>query len=360
MNRFSVHRIDFFLLIPALFLVFISLATLFSIDISLFRQQISFLLVGLIFYFLFLNIDYRFFEPYSKHLYALIIIGFFIVLLFGTVVNGSKSWLIFFGLHVQPEELIKPFFIVFIAYFLSRTKLSNLGKYAAAIGVTVPVIFLILRQPDTGTALVYIAAFCGMLLMYGFPFYYYVISFFAVVVPMPVIFQLLRPYQKERLITLFNLTSDPFGSSYNAIQALISIGSGGFLGKGLGEGTQSVLRFLPERHTDFIFASISEDLGFIGGISVICLLSFILHRIYKVSTKLTDAYPYLIVVGSFFVLLVQIVINIGMNMGMMPIIGITLPLVSYGGSSLVTSFIILGIVSSIGHEYKKQQTLEIQ
>lgn len=360
MNRFSVHRIDFSLLTPALFLVFISLTTLFSIDISLFRQQIAFLFVGIIFYFLFLNIDYRFFEPYAKHLYALMLTGFFIVLLFGTVVNGSKSWLVFLGLHVQPEELIKPFFIVFVAYFLSHTKLPNLSKYIVVIGVVIPIIFLILRQPDTGTALVYIATFCGMLLMYGFPFYFYVISFFTVFFPAPVILQFLRPYQKERLITLFNLTSDPFGSSYNAIQALISIGSGGFFGKGLGEGTQSVLRFLPERHTDFIFASISEDLGFIGGISVICFLIFILYRIYKVSTKIHDAYPYLIVIGSFFVLLVQVVINIGMNMGMMPIIGITLPLVSYGGSSLVTSFIILGIVSSIGYEYKKKQTLEIQ
>ena len=360
MNRFSVHRIDFFLLVPSLLLVFISLITLFSIDISLFKQQIVFLFVALIFYFLFLNIDYRFFEPYAKQLYASILIGFFIVLLFGTEVNGSKSWLVFMGLRVQPEELIKPFFIVFVAYFLSHIKFSNLGKYLAGIAFVIPIIFLILLQPDTGTALVYIAAFCGMLLMYGFPFFFYIISFFAVFAPMPIIFQFLRPYQKERLITLFNLTSDPLGSSYNAIQALISIGSGGFFGKGLGEGTQSVLRFLPERNTDFIFASISENLGFVGGISVICLSTFILYRIYRVSTGIHDAYPYLIVIGSFFILLVQIVINIGMNMGMMPIIGITLPLVSYGGSSLVTSFIILGIVSSIAHEYKKQQTLEIQ
>lgn len=360
MNRFSVHRIDFFLLIPALLLVFISLTTLFSIDISLFRQQIYFLLLGLIFYFLFLNIDYRFFELYAKHLYALIIIGFLIVLFFGTVVNASKSWLVFAGFHIQPEELIKPFFIIFTAYFLSHVKLSNLGKYIAVISVVAPIIFLILRQPDTGTALVYVSTFCGMLLMYGFPIYFYIISLIAVFVPAPVIFQLLRPYQKERLITLFNLTSDPFGSSYNAIQALISIGSGGFFGKGLGEGTQSVLRFLPERHTDFIFASISENFGFIGGLSVICLLVFILYRIYKASSKIRDTYPYLIVIGSFFVILVQVVINIGMNMGMMPIIGITLPFVSYGGSSLITSFIILGIVSSIGYEYKKQQTLEIQ
>jgi rod shape determining protein RodA len=161
------------------------------------------------------------------------------------------------------------------------------------------------------------------------------------------------------LVTLFNLTADPFGSSYNAIQSLISIGSGGFFGKGLGEGTQSVLRFLPERQTDFIFASISEGLGFLGGISILCLLCFLLYRIYKVSQNIDDKYPYLIVMGVFFLILVQTVTNIGMNMGMMPIIGVTLPMVSYGGSSLVTNFILLGIVSSIGYEYKRRKAIEI-
>ncbi len=359
MDRFSIHRIDFSLLIPALLLVAISLATLFSIDITFFRQQLTFLFVGLFFYFLFLNVDYKFFALYTKYIYATIIIGFLIVLIFGTVVNGSKSWLVIFGIHFQVEELLKPFYIIVIAHFLATSKLSNIFKYLASVAITVPIIFLILRQPDTGTALMYIVTFAGMLLMYSFPIYYYFISMFLVLAPMPIIIQVLKPYQKERLITLFNLTSDPSGSSYNAIQALISIGSGGFFGKGLGEGTQSVLRFLPERQTDFIFASISEGLGFLGGISIICLLCFLLYRIYKVSQNISDRYPYLIVMGVFFLILVQTVTNIGMNMGMMPIIGITLPMVSYGGSSLITNFILLGIVSSIGYEYKRKQAIEI-
>ena len=205
----------------------------------------------------------------------------------------------------------------------------------------------------------YIVTLAGMLLMYSFPVYYYLISLFIILAPTPIIIQILRPYQKERLVTLFNLTSDPFGSSYNAIQALISIGSGGLFGKGLGEGTQSVLRFLPERQTDFIFASISEGLGFLGGFAVICLLCFLLYRIYIVSKNIGDKYPYLIIMGIFFLTLIQTVTNIGMNMGMMPIIGVTLPMVSYGGSSLITNFILLGIVSSIGYEYKKRKMVEI-
>ncbi|MDO8269201.1 MAG: FtsW/RodA/SpoVE family cell cycle protein [Candidatus Levybacteria bacterium] len=359
MNRFSIHRIDFSLLIPAVLLVVLSLSTLLSIDFLFFRQQVLFLLSGIFLYFVFLNIDYRFFALYPKYLYALIIIGFIIVLTFGTVVNGSKSWLVIFGIHLQVEEFLKPFFIIVIAHFLAYAKYPNIAKYFLAMLIAFPILVLILRQPDTGTALMYIASFVGMLLMYGFPMKYYFLSLLAVTVPAPFALQFLKPYQKERLVTLFNLTADPSGSSYNAIQALISIGSGGFFGKGLGEGTQSVLRFLPERQTDFIFASISEGLGFLGGVSIIALMFFLLYRIYRVSQRLDDTYAYLIVMGIFFLLLAQSITNIGMNMGMMPIIGVTLPFVSYGGSSLVTTFILLGIVSSIGYENKKHRTIEI-
>ncbi len=359
MNRFSVHRIDFSLLIPAVLLVAISLSTLFSIDIAFFRQQLILLAAGVFVYFVFLNIDYRFFALYPKYLYAFIIVGFLIVLTFGTTVNGSKSWLVLFGIHLQIEEFLKPFFIIVIAHFLAFSKFPVFTKYFLSIGLMLPVLFLVLRQPDTGTALMYLASFAGMMLMYSFPLKYYFLSIVALSAPAPLIMQFLKPYQKERLNTLFNLTADPTGASYNAIQSLISIGSGGFFGKGLGEGTQSVLRFLPERQTDFIFASISEGLGFVGGISVIGLMFFLLYRIYRISQRLEDPYAYLIVMGVFFLILAQAVTNIGMNMGMMPIIGVTLPFVSYGGSSLVTSFILLGIISSIGYENKKHQTIEI-
>ncbi len=359
MNRFSIHRIDFSLLIPALLLVAISLSTLFSIDVTFFRQQSIFLLAGIFLYFIFLNIDYRFFAMYPKLVYAFIIVMFLVVLTFGVEINSSRSWLVIFGISLQIEELLKPFFIVSIAYFLAYKKYSMAIKYIMTILISLPVFFLILRQPDTGTALMYLGTISGMLLMYGFPIYFYAASFLLVVLPAPIIFQLLKPYQRERITTLFNLTSDPSGSSYNAIQALISIGSGGFFGKGLGEGTQSVLRFLPERQTDFIFASISEGLGFLGGLSVILLLFFLLYRIYKIASRLDETYAYLIVIGVFFLFLTQSVTNIGMNIGIMPIIGVTLPLVSYGGSSLITSFILLGIVSSIGYESKRHKTLEI-
>lgn len=359
MNRFSFQRVDLSLLIPSVLLVAISLSTLFSIDILFFRQQFIFLIFGLLLYFLFLNVDYRFFALYPKFIYGFIILMFLIVLTFGTEINNSRSWLVIFGISLQVEELLKPFFIIVIAHFLAFSNFPLAIKYLGAFLVALPILILIMLQPDTGTAVMYTATLGGMLLMYGFPVYYYLITTFLFIFPAPIIFQVLKPYQQERITTLFNITADPSGSSYNAIQSLISIGSGGFFGKGLGEGTQSVLRFLPERQTDFIFASISEGLGFVGGLSVIFLLFYLLYRVYRVASRQKEPYAYLIVIGVFFLLLAQSVTNIGMNMGVMPIIGITLPLVSYGGSSLITSFILLGIVSSIGYESKKHQTFEI-
>ena len=227
MNRFSIHRIDFSLLIPAVLLVVISLSTLFSIDSSFFRQQCIFLIVGLFFYFVFLNFDTRIFSLYSKYIYGFILLGFIIVLMFGTVVNGSKSWLVFLGLRIQVEEVIKPFFIIVIANFLASSTLSSLMRYICAILITLPVLGLMMLQPDAGTTLMYIGTFAGIMLVYVFPYRYYIATIILLIAPAPFILQILKPYQKERIVTLFNITADPSGSSYNAIQSLISIGSGG-------------------------------------------------------------------------------------------------------------------------------------
>lgn len=358
-QAFSLNRIDFTLLVPGILLVFISLATLYSIDINLFKQQAAFFGVSLLFYFIFLNIDYRFFGLYAKFFYVSILVGLFLILIFGTEINASKSWFNLFGVHLQFSEVAKPFFIIITSFFLAKSNLPRLLKLFATLGLFFPIFFLILRQPDLGTAAMYLASLVGMLFMYGFPIRYFIASIILFVLPSPLLFNFLKDYQRNRILTFLNTTQDPYGSSYNAIQSLISIGSGGFFGKGLGQGTQSVLRFLPERHTDFIFASIAEGMGFVGGISIICLFCFLLYRIYSCAKNVNDLYPFLIIMGSFFLFFAQMLVNIGMNLGIMPIVGITLPLVSYGGSSLLTSFIMLGIISSISFDYRKHETIEI-
>jgi rod shape determining protein RodA len=232
-------------------------------------------------------------------------------------------------------------------------------KFIRAFILLAPIFFLTLKQPDLGNAMIYLIVLIFMLISYGFPFRYFLGVSVPALLLFPIIFSLLHDYQRQRLLTFLNPTADPFGSSYNVVQSLISIGSGGITGKGIGQGTQSILNFLPERHTDFIFATISESLGFFGALFLIGIYAFLLWKLYSLSLKIHDEFTRLVVLGFYFVLLTHIFLNIGMNIGIVPIVGITLPFVSYGGSSLLTFFLMLGIISSISFDFKKRNTLEI-
>jgi len=198
-----------------------------------------------------------------------------------------------------------------------------------------------------------------MLFMYGFPFRYFFFLGISILIPLPIFYNFLLDYQKQRILSFINPTSDPVGSSYNTIQSLISIGSGGLFGKGFGDATQSILKFLPERHTDFIFATLSENLGFLGAVFLLCLYGYLLYRVYKIREVVSDRFSEMLLIGFYFVFLIHIFLNIGMNIGIVPVVGITLPFASYGGSSLLTSFIILGIISSVRYDFNKRKTLEI-
>lgn len=359
LRNFSINRIDFFLLLPALILVAISLTTLYSIDVGLFKQQLMALILSLFLYFIFLNIDFRAVSSFSKQIYVAILIALGLLFIIGIEAKGAVRWIDIFGVRLQFSEIFKPFFILVLAHFLTRDDSHSLGKFITSLILLFPIFFLVLRQPDLGNAIIYFLAALCMMFVYGFPTRYF-LSFAALVaIPMPIFFSLLKEYQRQRIFSFVNSTSDPFGSSYNAIQSLISVGSGGFLGKGFGQATQSILRFLPERHTDFIFATISESLGFIGGIVILALFIFLLGHIYRIAVSSKDSFSYLVSLGLFFVILIHVFFNVGMNLGILPIVGITLPLVSYGGSSLLTNFVILSILSSIRSEEKKPTMFEI-
>lgn len=360
LHKFSFNRFNLSLLIPSVFLVFLGLATFFSIDPYIFRQQSLFLIVSLIFYLIFLNIDYRIFVIYSKYIYFFMIALLLVLFIIGVEAKGAVRWIDIFGIRVQFSEIIKPFFIIFIANYLSKNEDRSFFKFAKVLLLLFPIFFLTLKQPDLGNALIYFATTVFVLLVYGFPLRYFLALGATGALTVPLVFNFLHDYQKQRLLTFINSSHDPFGSSYNAIQSLISIGSGGFLGKGFGQATQSILKFLPERHTDFIFATITESMGFIGGILLITFFAFLLFRIYKISSTVSDNFSYLVLMGFYFLFLTHIFLNIGMNIGLVPIVGITLPFVSYGGSSLLTSFIILGIISSINFDYRKKNSLEIR
>lgn len=359
LHSLSLNRIYFPLLVPVLLLVGISLVTLYSIDISLFKQQLIGLVLSLGIYFIFLNIDYKIFNYFSKQLYIGILLALFLIFIIGIEAKGAVRWIDIFGLRIQFSEVLKPFFIIVLAHFLSRNASHSLGKFVTSLALLFPIFFLVLRQPDLGNAIIYFAAALCMMLCYGFPFRYFAALLGLIIVPMPLFISLLKDYQRDRIFSFFNASADPFGSSYNSIQSLISIGSGGFHGKGLGQATQSILRFLPERHTDFIFATISESFGFIGGVAILILFVFLLTQIYKIAVSAVDEFSYLTSIGIFFIILIHVFLNIGMNLAVLPIVGITLPLVSYGGSSLLTNFIMLSILSSIRSEEKKGKIFEI-
>ncbi len=352
MDKVSKNRINFSLLLPAIVLVIFGLVSFYILDIQIFKQQLFALVVALIAYGIVLHIDYRVIGLLSKYIYVLGIIGLLIVFFIGVEARGSARWIEILGFNLQVSEVVKPFFLIFAAYFLSNTKSKSIGTFLKVLALFAPVFYLVLKQPDLGNALVYASSFGFMLLMYGFPLSYFVTSALLILVPLPIFYQMLHQYQKDRLIAFLDITHDPYGISYNAIQALISIGSGGIFGKGFGNSTQTLLQFLPERHTDFIFATISENLGFIGVILLISIYIFMLYKIYQLMISQNDTFTYLMLSAFYFLFLTHVFFNIGMNIAILPIVGITLPFVSYGGSSLLTNFVILGIISQVGDKSK--------
>jgi rod shape determining protein RodA len=360
MHKFVLNRLELSFLIPAILIVALSLSAFYPIDTGLFRQQLIFFGVSLIAYFVFLNVDYKIFGFYSKYMYFFMIAILLSIFFIGTEARDAVRWIDIFGIRIQFSEIIKPFFIIFMASYLTSNDSRSLGKFLKAILLILPVFFLILKQPNLGNAMIYVFVSFFMLLLYRFPLRYFAGAGILVLTLAPLFLNMLAPYQKQRIMTFINPTSDPLSSSYNLIQSLISIGSGGLTGKGFGEATQSILEFLPETHTDFIFATISENLGFFGAMLLIGLYVYLLLKIYNLMAVVNDEFTRLIIAGLYFLFLVHIFLNIGMNLGIVPIVGITLPFASYGGSSLLTNFIILGILSSIKFDFSKDSSIVIR
>jgi rod shape determining protein RodA len=239
--------------------------------------------------------------------------------------------------------------IIFLASFLSKkkTKLSVPVRIVASIVLVFVPVFLILKQPDFGSASIIIAIWLGMLLVSGIN-KKNIIS--LAIVGLAVIFLgsfFLKDYQKNRLANFVSPGNDPLGSGYNVIQSMVAVGSGGLLGKGLGHGSQSQLNFLPEKHTDFIFAVIGEELGLLGAAITLLLFAFIFYRLKEISRLARDNFGFLVTVGVSFMIFSQFFVNIGMNIGLVPVAGVPLPLLSYGGSSLISILASLGIAQSV-------------
>lgn len=354
-----LRRIDWQLVVPVVTLLVISLTTLFSINPVFFRNQLFFLCISLVVFGLLSLVDIEQLGEFKSQIYFTSIVLLIILLFVGVASRGAVRWLGFFGFGVQFSEILKPFLILAFASFITTKKNISFATFGKVLLLLAPLAFLIYRQPDLGSAMMYVLTVLLTLMMYGFPLWWFGIGVLGVVGSLPILWNFLHAYQRQRLLTFFHLSNDPLGTSYNAIQAVIAVGSGMLLGKGLGQGTQSVLKFLPEKQTDFIFATIAEDLGFIGGVIVICAFLFLLYRLFVIFTQSETAFDKVVVAASFSLLFIQFFVNIGMNIGIVPIVGVPLPFVSYGGSSLLSNAIILGIVSQIATRQKKKYVLEI-
>lgn len=294
--------------------------------------------------------DYGLFHRFSGVIFAGYIIMLLVVLVAGiTGIWGSKSWIKIFGISIQPSEFAKLGFIITFAAHMAKVegsinKLSVLGGLILHLAVPLG---LILLQPDLGTGAVFAAVFAGVLFVGGLSPKIYVPVMGIGVASLPIIYRFLSDYQRRRITVFLNPEADPTGGGYNVIQSKTALGSGGLLGNGYLQGISTQNGYLPAKHTDFIFSSFSEEFGFFGSLVVILLLMFIILRVIIIAQRSDTLFGRYVCTGIGAMLFFHTFENIGMCMGLMPVTGIPLPFVSYGGSSMVTNFICIGVVLSI-------------
>jgi rod shape determining protein RodA len=297
-----------------------------------------------------LAVDYKFFVSLSPYFYGLIVTVLAATLVFARLVAGTKSWITFGLMQLQPSELAKIVMILVFARFFAGSKSATLttSRTLLALAVAGVPLFLIVLQPDLGTAMTFLAIVGGALILAGLTKKTIALFVLAALVSGFGGWNLaLKDYQKRRLTTLINPQGDPRGSGYQVIQSKIAIGSGGIAGTGFTRGTQSQLRFLPARHTDFIFSVIGEEAGFLGVLVVLLLYLALLGRMFLAAGKARDRAGVYIVFTASLLIAFQFLVNVLMIVGLFPVVGITLPFLSYGGSSLLTSYVACGLVLNV-------------
>lgn len=346
------------MIIPVAILLIFSLVTLFSINTEIFRSQLIFTCFSVIIFLLTSQLNPSALKYYSIPIYFISLILLGIVLFFGIESRGSVRWLEFFGVSIQFSEILKPFLALALASYLTTLRSFSFKSFISVFIFLSPIVVLIFFQPDLGNALIYLIVTIAALIIYGFPYKWFFVSFLMWILTLPLFWMILHDYQRQRILTFIDPSRDPLGTSYNAIQALIAVGSGMILGKGLGQGTQSGLRFLPEQHTDFIYATISEELGFIGAVIIVLCFAFIFFRLYQMIKNSEDKFSKIFSILVFLIIFIHFAMNIGMNLAVVPIVGVTLPFVSYGGSSLLSNFILLGFLFAVNKK-KRTEVLEI-
>lgn len=353
----AYRRFDWLLLGAAVLLTALGLLALYSIglgvetDFASFRKQLFFFALGLLAVFVGgVSFHYRWLSFITMPMYAGMMALLMAVLAFGQTIRGTRGWLYLGPVGFQPVEVAKVVLIVLMAKFLATH-----GRYTKDIRVVVQsavtvalMILLVVLQPDLGGSVILAAIWFGMVLLSGLRFRHLLTMCAVAVVFFALAWSfLLRPYQKERIMTFMDPTSDPFGQGYNVTQSVIAIGAGQLTGRGIASGSQSQLRFLPEARTDFIFSVIAEELGFVGVAILFGLFAMLFQRLYVLARSCRDDFTLFLVIGTATLIAAEVFVNVGVASGILPVTGLALPFVSYGGSSLVMHFALIALMQNI-------------
>lgn len=357
-NKVSTYlkNFDWILFTSVLLLIFFGLAEIYSValgrdsDLTNFKKQVLFVVLGIAFLFFFAFFDYHNLRSFSNYFYVLGVLLLIFVLIFGTTISGTRGWFNIFGFGIQPVEFIKIVVVIFLAKYFSDVsiKISPL-KHLILSGLgCFTLIVLILKQPDFGSAMLIFFLWSILIFFAGFKKKYIILlGLILIIIFISGWFMFFDDYQKNRIITFFNPGENSLVEGYNVEQATIAIGAGGLIGRGIGFGSQSQLKFLPESQTDFIFAVIAEELGFLGICLIICFFGVFFYRLLIAIKEINNDFGIYFILGVLSLIFIEMFINIGMNIGLVPVVGISLPFLSYGGSSIISSLIMVGIVESI-------------
>lgn len=354
MNKI-LKSIDFWLVVPYVLILVLSYVVILSGNPALAHQQLFFDVIGLVIVLVVGQFDVGSIRR-GRWLIYFIILGLLILVSFlSENIRGSRRWIDIGYFSLQPSEFAKISIVILLSHFLGRleSKQISFKHIIVSFLMILPTIILVFKQPDLGTAMTVLALWVGLLFSSGLNIFILgLLSGFGVL-SLPVVWRFMQDYQKERITVFLNPQSDPLGAGYNVLQAIIAVGSGGLVGRGFGRGTQSHLRFLPEQHTDFIFATFSEEWGLLGVTILFLLYAWLLGKILRIAMNAGSRFEMLLALGIAYLLIFHIVVNVGMNLGIMPVTGIPLPFMSYGGSATLSLSLGLGMIHRLALKNKK-------
>lgn len=339
------------LVLTLLSLLFIYSSTFDSPAAGYWKRQLVWLLAGLVLFALTLYFDYHIYAHAGPVLYFISLLILVLVLFFGKSIHGTKSWLVLGPFNIQPSELVKFIIAILLARYFSASEKEHLELNELLVGsfILLPPLSLVLAQGDVGTALTLLPPFILLAYLGGVKRWLVVWAVVLLLLAAPLVWFSLKDYHRQRVMAVIDPQSaDTRGIGYQSIQSKIALGSGKLFGKGLKQGSQSRLGFLPGKHTDFIFAVLAEETGFLGASFVLALYLFIFLRMIAIARDAKDKLGMMLVGGVLSIFMFHAIINIGMVLGLIPIIGIPLPFMSYGGSSILASFLALGLVMNVG------------